>query len=273
MALMRVDFYSEVLTLSTSMTVILPQRTSSQIGLSGGTTDGDPPVLYLLHGLTDDDTIWLRRTAIERYVAPLGLAVVMPRVARSFYTDEAHGNRYWTFLSTELPQLCRSFFRLSDRREDTFVAGLSMGGYGAVKWALREPARFAAAASLSGALDVAHRHRHPTNPIDPAVWHTVFGDRPVAGSDDDTVALLDRVPDADRPALYVACGTEDFLYEDNLRFVDAARGRGVPLTVDFSPGSHDWAYWDAKIQDVLAWLPLRAAPDTAAATSVSGATD
>jgi len=115
-ALMRVDFYSEVLALSTSMTVILPQRTSSQIGMAGGTTGGDPPVLYLLHGLTDDDTIWVRRTSVERYVAPLGLAVVMPQVGRSFYADEAHGNRYWTFLSEELPELCRSFFRISDRR-------------------------------------------------------------------------------------------------------------------------------------------------------------
>jgi S-formylglutathione hydrolase FrmB len=133
-----------------------------------------------------------------------------------------------------------------------------MGGYGALKWALRDPGRFAAAASLSGALDVATRRHHPTAPLDTGVWHTVFGGRTVAGSDDDTLALLDKAAGADLPALYVACGTEDFLYEDNLTFVAAARERGVPLTVDFSSGAHDWAYWDAKIQDVLAWLPLRA---------------
>ncbi|MER7420824.1 alpha/beta hydrolase family protein [Micromonospora peucetia] len=259
MALMRCDFHSESLGVSTSMTVILPQRTSSQIGLTGNAAAGDPPVLYLLHGLSDDDTIWLRRTSIERYVAPLGLAVVMPQVGRSFYTDEEHGNRYWTFLGTELPRVCHEFFRLSTRREDTFVAGLSMGGYGAVKWALRDPGRFAAAASLSGALDVANRRDHPTAPLDPGVWHTVFGERTVPGTDDDLVALLDKAAGGDLPALYVACGTEDFLYEDNLTFVAAARERDVPLTVDFSPGTHDWAYWDAKIQDVLAWLPLRTA--------------
>ena len=256
MALIRCDFFSEVLGLNTSMTVILPQQTPSQIGLTGAGPAGDPPVLYLLHGLTDDDTIWLRRTSIERYVAPLGLAVVMPQAGRSFYTDEEHGNRYWTFLSEELPALCRTFFRLSDRRADTFVAGLSMGGYGAVKWALRDPRRFAAAASLSGALDLAARGRHPSRPIDPRVWHTVFGDRPVAGSDDDLLALLDR-SGSDVPALHLSCGTEDFLYEDNMRFVEAARAKGVPLTVDFSPGDHDWAYWDGKISDVLDWLPLR----------------
>ncbi|WP_406045367.1 esterase family protein [Micromonospora sp. NBC_00898] len=260
MALVQCDFFSEALGLNTSVTVILPERTTAQIGMAGSAPAGDPPVLYLLHGLTDDHTIWQRRTAIERYVAPLGLAVVMPNGGRSFYTDEEHGNRYWTFLSTELPEVCRSFFRLSDRPEDTFVAGLSMGGYGAMKWALRDPGRFAAAASLSGALDVARRRDHPTSPVDPAVWHTVWGDRQVPGTDDDTVALLERAGD-DLPALYVACGTEDFLYEDNTRFVETARRRGVPLTVDFSPGTHDWAYWDAKIQDVLAWLPLRRGGD------------
>ncbi|MBQ1074255.1 esterase family protein [Micromonospora sp. C31] len=257
MALTRVDFHSEVLGLSTSMTVILPQRTSSQIGISGSAGQGDPPVLYLLHGLSDDDTTWLRRTSIERYVAPLGLAVVMPQVGRSFYTDEEHGNRYWTFLTQELPRLCHDFFRLSARREDTFVAGLSMGGYGALKWALREPGRFAAAASLSGALDVAARRHDPSAPLDAAVWHTAFGERTVVGSDDDVLALLGGAAVADLPALRVACGTGDFLYEDNLAFVAAARERGVALSVDFSPGAHDWAYWDAKIQDVLAWLPLR----------------
>lgn len=256
MALMRCDFDSEALGVSTSMTVILPQPDPE---LPTGPADGDPPVLYLLHGLTADDTAWVRHTSIERYVAPLGLAVVMPQVGRSFYTDETHGNRYWTFLTEELPRVCRSFFRLSDRREDTFVAGLSMGGYGAVKWALRQPERFAAAASLSGALNVAHRRYSPDRPLDPDVWHTIWGDDPTAGPDDDTVALVGRAG-ADTPPLYVACGTEDFLHDDSVRFVGAARDRGVPVTVEFSPGDHDWPYWDAQIQNVLAWLPLRTRP-------------
>jgi putative tributyrin esterase len=258
MARVRCDFFSEVLGVGTSMTVLLPQQTSEQIGLPARYAGDPPPVLYLLHGLSDDDTAWTRYTSIERYVAPLGLAVVMPQAGRSFYTDEEHGSRYWTFLSGELPEVCRSFFRLSDRREDTFVAGLSMGGYGAFKWALREPGRFAAAASLSGALDVDRRRRDSTRPIDPQVWHTVFGDRPLVGSDDDLFGLLDAAPDGTRlPAMYVACGTEDHLYDDNVRFVEAARRRNVPVAVELGPGGHEWPYWDAKIQDVLAWLPLR----------------
>jgi S-formylglutathione hydrolase FrmB len=261
---LRCDFFSDVLRLSTSMTVILPQQTSSQIGMAGSSRGGEPPTLYLLHGLSDDDTTWLRRTAIERYVAPLGLAVVMPQVHRSFYTDEAHGNRYWTFLSEELPALVGGFFHLSERREDTFVAGLSMGGYGAFKWALRQPDRFAAAASLSGALDMARRGEPGRRHADPEVVDRVFGNRAVAGTGDDLFWLLDQANLLDQasrsatslPALYMCCGTEDVLYEENVRFRDACRDKGVPLTTDLGPGQHEWGYWDAKIQEVLAWLPL-----------------
>lgn len=156
MALIDCKFYSEVLGLNTSMTVILPQQTTTQIGLSNVKRGDLHPTLFLLHGLSDDDSIWLRRTSIERYVAKLGIAVVMPQVHRSFYTDMASGGNYWTFISEELPALARSFFPLSAKREDNFVAGLSMGGYGAIKLGLRKPEVFAAAASLSGALDMAH---------------------------------------------------------------------------------------------------------------------
>jgi putative tributyrin esterase len=259
MALLRCDFFSEALGLSTSMTVILPQQTTTQIGMAGHTRPGAPPVLYLLHGLSDDDTIWLRRTSVERYVAPLGLAVVMPQVHRSFYTDQASGGNYWTFLSEELPELVSTLFRVSQRREDTFVAGLSMGGYGAVKWALRQPGRFAAAASLSGALDVAGLRTGRAREEDPHLFDRVFGDQEIAGGPDDLFALVQQPETGPRPALYLCCGTEDHLITDNRAFHEAVLDAKIPVTADFSPGEHEWGYWDDKIQDVLAWLPL--APD------------
>ena len=255
MALLRCDFFSEVLGVSTSMTVVLPQRTSSQIGMAGSAGTGPHPTLYLLHGLSDDDSTWTRRTSVERYVAPLGLAVVMPQVARSFYCDEAHGGRYWTFLSEELPAVASGFFPLSQRREETFVAGLSMGGYGAVKWALRDPQRFAAAASLSGALDVARLVRED-EPDHVALWDRVFGAGSPEGSPDDLFRLLADAAADDVPPLYLCCGTADPLSGDTSRFAEAARGAGLPVTVDIGPGEHEWGYWDARIQDVLAWLPL-----------------
>jgi putative tributyrin esterase len=257
MALLRCDVFSDALGLSTSMTVILPQPTTTQIGMTGGAGDDPPPVLYLLHGLSDDDTIWLRRTSIERYVAPLGLAVVMPQVHRSFYTDEAYGGHYWTFVSEELPELVERFFRVSQAREDTFVAGLSMGGYGALKLAFRRPERFAAAASLSGALDITALARSP-RAEDPMIWPRIFGEHRTPGRNDDLFALAARVDPAALPALHVSCGTEDALFESNRAFVDECITRGIAVTSSFGPGEHEWGLWDAHIQDVLAWLPLKA---------------
>ena len=250
----ELDFFAETLGMSTSMTVILPQETSRQIGMDGSLREGTP-ALYLLHGLSDDDTIWTRRTSIERYVASLGIAVVMPQVQQSFYADEVHGLPYWTFLTVELPALVDSFFRVSHRREDTFVAGLSMGGYGAMKWALREPHRFAAAASLSGALALSH----PSERADPdfaALMQRVFGGGPTDGTGDDVIHLLRTVDPTALPSLYVGCGTDDFLFRANEYFVDTAAQAGVPVIARFGPGDHDWEYWDREIQDVLAWLPL-----------------
>lgn len=250
MALLRCDYFSEVLEVGTTMTVLLPQESEEQIGVSGGAVAGDPPVLYLLHGLSDDATAWQRYTSIERYAAELGVAVVMPQGGRSFYADEVHGARYWTHLTQELPDVVSSFFRVSDRREDTFVAGLSMGGYGALKWALHEPDRFAAVASLSGAVDV-----RKLLPERPEILRRVFDGR--VGPDVVLEDLLRRHPVGELPPVFVGCGTDDALYADNVQFAEQAVAAGLDVHTDYRPGGHEWALWDSVIRDVLAWLPLR----------------
>lgn len=255
MALMECQFYSEVLGFNTMMNVIIPQQTTSQIGMEGNIRKGKHPTLYLLHGLSDDHTVWMRRTSIERYASTMGLAVVMPQVHRSFYTDMKYGYKYWTFLSEELPALARQFFPLSERREDNFVAGLSMGGYGAFKWALRCPEQIAAAASLSGALNIAQRSDPATFSHDAKL---IFGDESPTGGKDDLLHLLEECNQREgaKPMLYQCCGTEDFLYEDNQIF--KAKVAETNLTHEYheGPGNHSWEYWDARIQDVLKWLPL-----------------
>lgn len=255
MAHLRCDFYSDALGLSTSMTVLLPQPTQNRIGMDGQAGSQPPPVLYLLHGLSDDDTTWLRRTSIERYAAPLGLAVVMPQVHRSFYTDEVYGGKYWTFLSEELPGLVQRFFRISDRAQDTFVAGLSMGGYGALTWALTYPDRFAAAASLSGAVNLDGRRTRRDRPEDPRMFDRIFGDGRIPDSAD-PVKLLAAVDTGRCPRLYIGCGTGDEHLSDNQAFAAAVQERALPVRTSFVPGEHEWGLWDAEIQRVLDWLPL-----------------
>lgn len=256
MALIQCQFYSEVLNLSTSMTVILPQQTTTQIGMENNRGREKLQTLYLLHGLSDDDTIWTRRTSIERYVAPLGLAVVMPQVHHSFYTDMKYGNKYWTFLTEEIPSIARSFFPLSDAREDNFVAGLSMGGYGALKWALNYPEQFCAAASLSGVTDIVKRIK--TSSPEDGLFPLIFGTEDISGTKNDLFFLIESVSKLkEKPLIYQACGTEDFLYEDNIRFKELCEKVNYKITVNFGPGEHEWGYWDTTIQDVLEWLPLK----------------
>ena len=259
MALMHCDFFSEVLGLSSSMTVILPQASTTQFGMTGAVRAARHPTLYLLHGMSDDHTMWVRRTSIERYVAPLGLAVVMPAVHRSFYTDMAHGANYWAFISEELPTLARSFFPLAEEREANFVAGLSMGGYGAFKLALTYPQRYAAAASLSGVLDVVSSLTSSQDAARLAERKRIFGDLDsVEGSRHDLLYLARQVAHSGtaQPQLYQCCGTEDALYANNVRARESLRSLGLALTYEDGPGAHDWGYWDQQIQRVLAWLPL-----------------
>jgi putative tributyrin esterase len=263
MALIHCDFFSESLGLCTSVCVILPQRTSNaQIGVASAAGAGKHKTLYLLHGLSDDHTIWQRRTSIERYVAPLGLAVVMPRVDRSFYCDMADGLRYFTYVTEELPAVCRSFFPLSDAREDNFVAGLSMGGYGAMKVGLTYPDRYAAAASLSGALDMGARvERAHADDAWARELTRCFGPiDDILGSDNDLMHLADEVAASDgpKPRLFAWCGTEDFLYDANQAFRAHVDKLGLGLTYEEGPGGHSWDMWDAQIQRVLEWLELPA---------------
>jgi putative tributyrin esterase len=259
MALIDCKFFSETLGMCSSLRVILPETTERRVGATGASRARDAdfhghPTLWLLHGMSDDETIWTRSTSIERYVAPLGLAVVMPNVHRSFYTNMLHGYRYWDFVSEELLDKARGFFPLSTRRADNFVAGLSMGGHGAFKLALRKPEVFAAAASLSGVADVAEfRHSRALD------YELVFGGTgPERGSEHDLFHLATELAatGSPRPRLYQCCGTEDFLLTQNRKLRDCLAPLGYDYQYVEGPGAHDWAYWDETIAQVVNWLPL-----------------
>lgn len=253
MALIHCNFFSEVLGISTAMYVILPDNAANPSGMKND--DGKHPTLYLLHGLSDDYTAWMRNTSIERYAADIGLAVVMPAVNRSFYTDMHYGYKYWTFISEELISKARSYFPLSAAREKNYTAGLSMGGYGALKLALRCPDRFSAAASLSGATDIVNAAK---NRLFEEV-SLIFGDAgSIEGTENDLFHLVDRVSVSGgcKPKIYQCCGTEDFLYADNIRFKESCEKSGLDYTYEEEPGVHEWGYWDMKIRKVLQWLPM-----------------
>lgn len=253
------NLFSTLLATRCSINVLLPQHQPSDTN-----NQYQPPfrVLYLLHGYSDDQTAWQRWSSIEVYVEGLNLAVVMPAVQNSFYSDMAHGGRFQAYLTEELPALLHDLFPLSTRRADTFVAGLSMGGYGAFKLAFTRPDLYSAAASLSGALDICEVVKAHGDRDDQFWLNTMrnnFGDlEQVPGGPHDLFALAQKVSDSSlKPRLYQYCGTEDFLYADNLRFRDAIRPLGFDYTYAETPGDHKWPYWDKQIQQVLAWLALQ----------------
>ena len=155
MAFITLNYFSEALGMQTEVYVVIPQKSNTgEIGIDSGKSADKYKCLYLLHGHSDDQTIWMRRTSIERYATEYGICVVMPCGGRSFYTDMKHGMKYYTFVAKELPAMICEMFNVSDKREDNFLAGNSMGGYGAMKIALTESDRFCAAAALSPVTDL-----------------------------------------------------------------------------------------------------------------------
>ena len=257
MALLHVEFGSKVLGMASSMDVILPQRdlSSEKADEENDSLDFRYPVLYLLHGMSDNHTIWQRRTAIELYAAGYKLAIVMPDAHLSWYTDMAHGLKYCTFFSEELPAVCHELFpRISTRREDTFIGGVSMGGYGAMKIGLGNPDRFSKVVSLSGALDM---RAGLNDGRKGQYWEDVFGPHDsFAGSDNDLLAVAERLAASGRekPRIYMWCGFSDFLYQQNLTMKAKLESLHYDLTYEESEGNHGWVWWDPKTVDVLKWL-------------------
>jgi S-formylglutathione hydrolase FrmB len=244
MSLLQVHWRSNVLAQKVTMNVILPDG-------------GEPPfaVFYLLHGLSDDYSIWLRRTSIERYVEGLPLIVVMPDGHRGFYTDMHDGPPYGKHMAEEIPAFVERTFPARRDRAGRCIGGLSMGGYGALRLALAHPDRYASVTSHSGAL-MAGRQEKPREggPLSLAEARRIFGERP-RGTHHDLVHLAERatVSGTPLPAIRIDCGREDFLLEDNRQFRGELERLGVAHEYEEFGGAHNWAYWDLHVQEALAF--------------------
>lgn len=245
MTVLDVTTFSDALGKQTSLRVLLPKKG----------TPGPYRTLYLLHGLSDDHTAWTRWTSVERYLDGMPLVVVMPDGGRSFYADAHQGSRYATAIGDELPAFIDATFPTDARRESRVVAGLSMGGYGALHLALKFPNRFVAAASLSGALGFAHSDTWDTR-YGVEEWQRIAGPKPKGGPCDLFSQVLAVAPDQ-RPALWFECGSSDFLVDVNRAFRRHLEDNGIPHHYDEHPGEHNWAYWDAHILSAVSWLNLK----------------
>ena len=264
MALIRMDLFSKCLMRTVPVTAVVPVDNTRYEGDPVRPADRPYKTLYLLNGLYGSHIDWVSATGVMMWAQERSLAVIMPSGENRFYVDcAATGEEYGRFIGEELVELTRRMFHLSREREDTYIAGLSMGGYGAMRNGLKYGEIFGCAAALSGAFLMDRLptldNSSPDYTQRRSYYEAVFGDlNRLPGSDADCEALYLRRKEAGLPIprLYMACGTEDFLIEPNRKYRDFLRKQGADLQYEEGPGIHDFHFWSEYLQHVLDWLPL-----------------
>jgi len=237
----RGSLYSRELEMETWLTVAAPQSFK----------DKRPhKVIYLLHGLSGNSGDWADYTRMPLYAEEYGLVFIMPEVGRSFYADTQYGSRYFSYVADELPQLCRRIFNISDKREDTAVMGLSMGGYGALKCAMNRPGQYWLCCAFSSGglyLETIRRDEEIYNEV-----AAVFGPDAWDKKENNVPALAREVSEgAVKPIIHMTCGTEDFLHDDNINFAREMRSLDFDFAYDEWEGDHNWYFWDESLRRML----------------------
>jgi putative tributyrin esterase len=236
-AISELHYYSNALQKQTACNIIIPELPDFH---------GPYPVYYLLHGLSDDFTMWQRKTSIGRYVQMLPLMIVMPDGGRGFYTNAHEGPAYESAIIQDLIPFIDQTFHTVAEKKGRCIGGLSMGGYGAIKMALKHPDLFASANGHSGAYGFAHGDWR----ADQLEFQRITGPNPVGGPND-VFALATKAKGTKLPALRLDCGTSDFLLDQNRGFHEHLQDLGIPHEYAEFPGAHDWSYWDKHVQSAL----------------------
>lgn len=241
MAYFNGTIYSETLGMMTDIAVVIPDNGARR------DDSGSYPVLFLLHGLSDNHSAWSRRTMLDLFAEETGIAIVMPEVQRGFYQNMDHGLSYFDYIAKELPATCAQFFRTTLDPKRTFVAGLSMGGYGALRCALTYPERYAAVGASSAVTSLHNFIR--VNPCGMSMCEIagIFGERPM--DDEDLFALAETKKAF--PPIYLVCGESDFLLEDNRCFHEHLNVLGIHHKYEEWAGAHEWRFWNTAIEKFL----------------------
>ena len=262
MAFLQVNLLSQKMMGNVSVNVILP---ADKISFPGMPVREEKPykTLYLLHGVFGNYMDWSLNSMIARYADEHNLAVVMPAGENDFYVDHpSSGKMYGSYIGEELVEITRKMFPLSRKREDTFIGGLSMGGYGALRNGLKYHDTFGSIVALSSALWIKEMHTWPEE--SPMPFSTrrfaqeCFGDLDqVLESDKNPEYLIRQLKasGADIPNIYMACGKDDPLLAQNEDFHSFLMQNNVDCTYVTAPGNHEWDFWNSQIQAAIDWLP------------------
>ena len=237
------SIFSQTLGMDTQIGVILPQDAR------GADRNARPATLILLHGLSDNYAAWGFRSRILSYAEAHRVAVIMPEVQRSFYQDMKYGEHYFTYITEELPDLAGKMFNISVAPKDLMVAGLSMGGYGALRCGLTYPERYRAIGAFSSACDIV-RIAATADELGTfgRIANGIFGDPVEVPDASNLYKLSERVSTL---PFMMTCGTEDSLFPDNEAFFANLVEKGFNATFDKWAGNHEWSFWDVSIQMFL----------------------
>ena len=256
MSFIQVDYKSKQLNRKTHFNVFLPVDVGSSM------PEGPWPTLYLLHGIYGDSTSWVTSSCVQRYADDRSLCVVMPDGENGFYLDHpAYMNNYAQWIGQELVEATRTMFPLSRRREDTWIGGLSMGGYGALRTGLKYADTFGGIAAFSSGLllkDLQNRTKNGSPLDNEAYDRAMFGDLDhLLDTDLDPLYLAKLRKESGRPLpkMYLSCGEQDFLLQANMDFERELTALGIEHTWRTTPGGHTWEFWEQEIRHViLDWM-------------------
>ncbi len=238
MAYLSMHTYSYELKMTTLINLFIPDSPKMDIPMSERKT------LYLLHGLSDNATAWVRRSNIEVYAEKYGLIVVMPSADRSFYCDGVNGMNYFSYITKELPLYLNRVLNISMDRDKNLIAGLSMGGYGAMKMALSFPEKYFAVGSFSGVLDIEPLVKDASPEIIQQFPFLLKENEDPATSTNNPISLLKKDIDI---LMYVSCGLQDNLLITSKNFEERAQSLGIKAKFVYEDGAHTWPFWDRHI--------------------------
>ena len=261
MAFLQINFYSKALKKLVNFNAVLPIDTIEIPGMMDEAPKGPMKALYLLHGYSGGHHDWVCGSKIQELSIKYNIAVFMPAGENSFYLDDTDkGELYGEYVGNELVEFTRKMFQLSDKREDTFIGGFSMGGYGAIRNGLKYSNNFSRIIALSSALiiyNIAGIEEGYKDPVADYKYYTrIFGDlNKLIGSDKDPEALAYSLKESGSkmPKIYIACGTEDFLLNENRNYHNFLTSKNIEHTYMEGPGIHNWDFWNEYIEKAIKW--------------------
>lgn len=262
MALLKLDFYSEKLKRFTTVQVVLPNDTPESMTTGNHEYERTMKILYLLHGFSGYSMDWLIGCGLQELSVKYNMAIVLPSGDNSFYVDrEATGCAYGSFVGEELIQYITKTLHLSNKKEDVFIGGLSMGGFGAIRLALKYSDNYSKAFGLSSAMLIKQIEKMQPGEenfvANYAYFRSIFGDlRKLETSENNPVCLLKKRKEENKsvPPIYMACGTEDFLLEDNRDFVRTLQEEAIDVEYHESKGTHNWEFWNEYLEKAIQWI-------------------